>query len=162
MATATTITISARTGEQTIETYEIPDPTPEELAVAVASARSAQEQDIRTEGQRRLSLLSAPYRPEERETWTFQRDEALAWQADNSAPTPFCDTIAQNRGIPRELFLPKVIENSTLFFSASATILGQQQALLDQLSDAMKQQIEPIDKDKFEGLVAAISAVVWP
>ena len=158
---ATSVTISARTGEQTIETCEIPDLTPEELAAAVTNARSAQEQAIRTEGQRRLSLLSAPYRPDERETWTFQRDEALVWQADNSAPTPFCDTIAQNRGIPRELFLPKVIENSTLFFSASATILGQQQALLDQLS-AVTQQIEPIDQAKFEGLVAAISAVVWP
>lgn len=160
MATAIRVSCNCKTGEQTIDTYEIPDPTPEELAVTVANARLAQEQVIRTEGQRRLSLLSAPYRPEERETWTFQRGEALAWQADNSAPTPFCDTIAQNRGIPRELFLPKVIENSTLFFSASAAILGQQQALLDQLSAV--QQIDPADQAERDALMAAISAVVWP
>lgn len=157
---ATSIIHSRLTGVQTIETYEIQDPTPEELVAAVASARLAQEQVIRTEGQRRLSLLSAPYRPEERETWTFQRAEALAWQADNSAPTPFCDTIAQNRDIPRELFLPKVIENSTLFFSASAAILGQQQALLDQLSAVP--QIDPVDQAACDALMAAINAVVWP
>ena len=161
MPVSTHITISARTGEQTIETYEIPDPTPAELEATVINARSDQEQVIRTEGQRRLSLLSVPYRPEERETWTFQRDEAIAWQADNSAPTPFCDTIAQGRGIPRELFLPKVIENSTLFFSASAAILGQQQALLDQLA-AVTQQIDPIDQAKCDALLAAVNAVVWP
>lgn len=158
--TSKRIIYDCNTRTETLVICETPDPTPEELAVTVANARLAQEQVIRTEGQRRLSLLSAPYRPEERETWTFQRGEALAWQADNSAPTPFCDTIAQNRCIPRELFLPKVIENSMLFFSASAAILGQQQALLDQLSAVP--QIDPADQAERDALMAAINAVVWP
>lgn len=40
--TAAKVTVSARTGEQIIETYEIPDPTPEELAAATLAEQQAQ------------------------------------------------------------------------------------------------------------------------
>lgn len=95
--------------------------------------RGHKERLIRYEGAARLATLANPYEPAERETWPYQRAEALAWVADNTAPTPYCDIIAAGRGIPREYFIPKVLENSNLFSQASASILGQQQALIDHL-----------------------------
>lgn len=118
-----------------VELYEDPAGTAESAAIFAAcpEIRAWKERQIRSEGARRLAQLADPYEPPERETWPYQKAEAEAWAADNSKATPFCDLIAAGRGIPRELFLPKVLENSTLFAMASAQILGQQQALVDQL-----------------------------
>ncbi|HEX9078095.1 MAG TPA: hypothetical protein VF795_00825 [Desulfuromonadaceae bacterium] len=94
------------------------------------------EGQIRAEGDRRLIALASPYGDRERETWPYQRAEALAWRADNTVPTPYCDAIAGGRGVSREVFIPKVLEVSDLFTQASTAILGQQQALIDRISAA--------------------------
>lgn len=118
-----------------VELWETSDgtATSAEIFAACPYIRDHKERLIRLEGAARLSALANPYEPAERETWPYQRSEALAWVSDNAAPTPFCDIIAAGRGIPRVYFIPKVLENSTLFSQASAAILGQQQALIDRL-----------------------------
>lgn len=104
-----------------------------EIDAACPGFRGERERGIRAAGRLRLAAIATPYSPEERETWPYQREECMAYYRDNTALTPFCDAIASQRGIPRDLFLGKVKENMDLFSVASSSILGQQQALIDQI-----------------------------
>lgn len=119
-----------------------------DIFAACPLLRQWRESQIRAEGARRLNELARPYEPAERETWGYQKEEALAWQQNPATPTPFCDAVAAGRGVPRELFMTKVLENYTLFYQAAANILGQQQALIDRVN-ALED-------------VAAVLAVTWP
>jgi len=103
----------------------------EQIFAVLPGLRAWKERSLRQMGAQRLELIAEPYSEQERTTWFLQREEAVKWVADNTALTPFCDAIAEARGIPREYFLPKVLENNQLFVAASAQILGQQQALID-------------------------------
>lgn len=102
-----------------------------ELDEKLPDFRPYRERQIRARGAERLGKIASPYSPEERETWPYQREECQTFYRDPSALTPFCDSIAEQRGIPRDIFLAKVKENMDLFSAASAYILGQQQALID-------------------------------
>jgi hypothetical protein len=104
-----------------------------DVLVTFSSFRTNKEQEIRAEGDRRLMLLAKPYGPGERETWAIQAAEAEAWIRDNAAPTPMVDQIAANRGISKTVLVELIMENNSLFRTASGAILGQQQALLDRL-----------------------------
>jgi hypothetical protein len=105
--------------------------TSEDIFSAFPGIRMWKEKYIRQQGAQLLEQIAAPYSEQERTTWFLQREEAVKYAADPAAVTPFCDMIAASRGIPRELFIPKVLENNELFVQASAVILGQQQALID-------------------------------
>lgn len=59
---ATRIIKNCSTGEETIETYEIPDPTPEEIAAAEAEAQQRIATDISNRTQQRLDQFAATRR----------------------------------------------------------------------------------------------------
>ncbi|HHF5289495.1 TPA: hypothetical protein ACPO81_000543 [Haemophilus influenzae] len=77
--------------------------------------------------------LLAGYPQTEIESFYRQEKEALAWQADNSTETPMLTQIAQNRGVPFEILVEKVIEKSAQFAVAIGIIIGQRQAFEDRL-----------------------------
>lgn len=104
-----------------------------QVFTACPQLRDDLEANIRRGAAARLEKLTAPYSVQERETWPYQRAEALAWQADRKAATPFCDAIALSRNIPRTVFLAKVLENDALFTQAATQILGLQQQLIDRI-----------------------------
>ena len=55
--------------------------------------------------------LLAGYPQTEIESFYRQEKEALAWQADHNTPTPMLSQIAQNRGVPFEILVEKVMKN---------------------------------------------------
>lgn len=59
--------------------------------------------------------LLAGYPQTEIESFYRQEKEALAWQADHNTATPMLTQIAQNRGVPFEILVEKVIEKSAQF-----------------------------------------------
>ncbi|HHF7319168.1 hypothetical protein BV154_008710 [Haemophilus influenzae] len=77
--------------------------------------------------------LLAGYPQTEIESFYRQEKEALAWQADNSTETPMLTQIAQNRGVPFEILVEKVIEKSAQFAVVIGIIIGQRQAFEDRL-----------------------------
>lgn len=103
---------------------------------------------IRIEGERRLNTLAGHYLPAERETWPYQREEAMRWRDGGMQATPFCDAIAAGRGVPREAFMTAVLQNTELFSQYSSMFLGTQQAILDRIYAAQT--------------VEAIVAEAWP
>ena len=69
-------------------------------------------------------------------TWQEQANEAIAWHADNSHPTPTLDTIAKNRNVPVELLRQKAYEKTVAFRHLANTIAGQRQHFEDLLKQA--------------------------
>lgn len=77
--------------------------------------------------------LLAGYPQTEIESFYRQEKEAFAWQADHNTPTPMLSQIAQNRGVPFEILVEKVIEKSAQFAVVIGIIIGQRQAFEDRL-----------------------------
>lgn len=103
---------------------------------------------INAEARRRAAALIGGYPDFERQTWPAQEREALAWQADPAAPTPYLDGIAAVRGITPDDMRAKTLEAVLAFRSASQYLVGMRQALRDQVTAAET--------------VEAIQAVAWP
>lgn len=84
----------------------------------------------------------------ERESWPKQEAEAKAYSLDQSSQTPYIDTLATSRGIPRELLLAKVLEKVSLYEDAHARLTGIRQAKEDALKampeDCLLEDIEAI------------------
>ncbi len=67
----------------------------------------------------------------ERATWEIQRQEAVAWHADNTTPTPNLDRIAKNRGVPAEILRERTYKKTMLYQNLTMTIAGQRQHFED-------------------------------
>jgi hypothetical protein len=74
-----------------------------------------------------MGELTASYPPSEISSWERQRAEALAWEADNTEPTPWIDIAAAARNIERVSFLQRTVDKVTLFLQASAFLVGTRQ-----------------------------------
>lgn len=92
-----------------------------------------QEKAIRDEYAQRMQDVAKPYYPEERETWSIQREEALMYIADDTSEVPFITTMATARGITVLELANKIKENWDLYKIAIAQLLGEQQKQLDSL-----------------------------
>ena len=94
------------------------------------------------------AALVAGYPALERSTWHMQESEALAWQTNPAAPTPYLDAVADARGIDYDDMRNKTLGNVLLFRAASAQLVGTRQALRDAIADATTRE--------------AIEAITWP
>lgn len=81
--------------------------------------------------------MKAGYPPSEIDSWPIQEKEALAWSADPSVLTPYIDSLAAARSIPRDHYLSKTVTKVNAFRAASAAIIGKRQRLEDQVKAAI-------------------------
>lgn len=60
------------------------------------------------------------------DSWKKQEDEARAWSADNTAPTPLIDGLLISRGLgeTKAELVQKVIDNADLWATAYSEVLG--------------------------------------
>lgn len=63
-------------------------------------------------------------------TFSIQRAEAVAFNLDDKAPTPFIDNIALNKNVSRAHQIARVIEKSAEFEFLCSSICGQRQRLV--------------------------------
>ncbi|NLY16658.1 MAG: hypothetical protein GXZ05_09830 [Gammaproteobacteria bacterium] len=95
---------------------------------ATAANNAAYEQAI--------ALMTADYPPAEIQTWERQRAEALAWNEDASAETPWIDLAALARGLDREEYLVRTLAKVSAFAQASAWLTGRRQGIDDAIRAA--------------------------
>ncbi|MDG4947389.1 hypothetical protein NYR72_01825 [Actinobacillus equuli subsp. haemolyticus] len=69
----------------------------------------------------------------EQQTWQEQANEARAWFADKSHPTPKLDLLAQLRGVPADILRQKCYEKAQAFYQLSFAVAGQRQRYEDAL-----------------------------
>lgn len=109
--------------------YAPPLPTLDDL-------KAAKFEIINTDFTHAAAALTAGYPPAERLTWPVQQQEAIAWAADSSAPTPYLDGLALARGIPPDEMRQKTVEQTQLFMQASQQLVGTRQRLRDLVYEA--------------------------
>lgn len=98
--------------------------------------KNAKLSEINEKAEAMASSLTAGYPEFEMKTWPQQESESMAWNADNTAPTPMIDIMATVRGINRELYLQKTLTKVTLFRQASSNLVGQRQKYADMVAAA--------------------------
>ena len=104
--------------------------------------------------------ITGKYPQTEVDTWPLQRSEALAYDADNTAPVPFITDLAAQKPLDKNgepdvakevaRILPKV----QTYIPAAAAILGKRQALDDQID-------VQVDPGNPEATYDSIAAVTW-
>lgn len=110
----------------TEQPYIPPVPTLEE-------AKAAKLAEINTATNKTLAALTTTYPDREISTFDKQEAEARAYMADPEAPTPLLSALAKARDIDMDELVKRVIAKADAFAAASGYIIGQRQALEDQL-----------------------------
>lgn len=83
-----------------------------------------------------ISRLTSDYPASEIATWERQRAEAVAWDADLTAATPWIDMAAMARGLDRDTYLARTLAKVTAFAAVSAYFTGRRQGIDDQIRAA--------------------------
>ena len=108
--------------------------TAQERTLAVAPGEAVAV--VNVEFERAAARLLSDFPPSERLSWPIQEAEALAWNANNNAATPYIDVCASARGITRTLYLQKTLVKVQAFRAASARMIGTRQKALDAVAVA--------------------------
>lgn len=100
-------------------------------------AKAAKLSEINKAADKIMAALVSTYPDREISTFDKQEAEARAYMADPTAPTPLLSALAKARGLSMDELVKRVIAKADTFAAASGYIIGQRQALEDQL-DACK------------------------
>lgn len=100
-------------------------------------AKAAKLSEINKAADKIMAALISTYPDREISTFDKQEAEARAYMADPTAPTPLLSALAKARGLSMDELVERVITKADAFAAASGYIIGQRQALEDQL-DACK------------------------
>ena len=110
--------------------------TPEEEAERLKSLKSRKLTEINDAYQQAIATLTPTYPDDERLTFDKQEQEARAWLADNSTPTPFVDALAAGRQMDKAELVSRIIAKADAFALASGSLTGQRQRYEDMLDVA--------------------------
>ena len=95
--------------------------------------RTTIEAGIRQKYASTMSDVSSKYSKEEIDTWSVQLKEAELFLQDNSADTPFLNTLIKNRDISLNEISSRIVNNNNIYLEKVSAILNQQQKELDEL-----------------------------
>lgn len=113
-----------------------------------ALIRAAQIAQINASFEISMAAIQLSYPASEVLSWQKQEAEARAFVANQSAPTPLIDALAQARNIDKGELAARVIVKADAFASISGAAIGKRQALEDAInalpSDAPIEQITAI------------------
>lgn len=81
-----------------------------------------------------INFLTSQYTSAEISSFGVQEDEAVAWTADNLAPTPSIDLIVANRpSVDKAELVSRIIDNAAAYKSIVFNAMGKKQAYEDRL-----------------------------
>lgn len=106
-------------------------------AAKLANAKAAKLTEINTACDLAARAYLSPYPEVEISTWPQQSAEAAAYSADPGAATPLLSEIATARGLTMDDLAARVLAKETLFKTTAGALLGQRQALEDQIDSAV-------------------------
>lgn len=98
--------------------------------------KSRKLDEINDAYQQAIATLTPTYPDDERLTFDKQEQEARAWLADNSTPTPFVDALAAGRQMDKAELVSRIIAKADAFALASGSLTGQRQRYEDMLDVA--------------------------
>ncbi len=113
---------------------------------SLADLKAAKLVNVNRNFQAMADYLTAGYPPAEKETWSDQKIEAMAWDANNAIATPYIDALAAYRGIDRDIYLAKTRDKVVAYSGAAQRLVGTRQKYADQVTAASNAaQVAAID-----------------
>lgn len=106
----------------------------EKQAEQLAFYRSDLIRKLSDQTDRLKSAILVGYPQAEIDSFYRQEREARGWKEDNDYPTPMLTAIAENRGVPFEILVEKVIEKADQVAVVIGQIIGQRQKFEDRIS----------------------------
>lgn len=104
-----------------------------------------------------MSPVTSLYTAEEIASFPTQEPEALAWQADNTAPTPLIDFIvAERASVNKPTLVQRIIDNAADYKSVAGPAIGKKQDFEDQLYALKAQHEDPEQPDVTKADIDAI------
>ena len=83
-----------------------------------------------------VAQITAQYEQSEIDTWTYQKDQAEAFAADNTSAVPFLSAQSAAREITVAEMAGLITAKSTIYQTVVAGILGKRQKLTKEINDA--------------------------
>lgn len=114
-----------------VQTFKVVEYGEERLQQNLARVARDKANEARSAADQAVAPYMEEFSSVEKQTWPRQQEEVRAYLADNSAPTPTLDGLAEARGISRNLMLEKAIAKVTAFEPISVAVVGRQQAYED-------------------------------
>ncbi|WP_297813772.1 hypothetical protein [uncultured Methylophaga sp.] len=104
-----------------------------------------------------MSSVTSLYTAEEIASFPTQEPEALAWQADNTAPTPLIDFIvAERASVDKPTLVQRIIDNAATYKTVAGPAIGKKQDFEDQLYVLKAQHEDPEQPDLTKADIDAI------
>ena len=97
--------------------------------------KKLRKKDVERHYDKKFQLLNVQNFPGEKSTWEQQYNEASEYIQDTDSATPMLSLLAQKRGITVGTLAQSVISKRDAYISASADILGSQQAERDAIDN---------------------------
>ena len=114
--------------------------SPDDWDSALTDEVSTRQMQITTSNntayEQAVAKMTSGYPPSEIATWERQRAEALAWEADSAAQTPWIDLAASARRLDRTEYLTRTLSKVQAFAQASAWLTGRRQGIDDAIRAA--------------------------
>lgn len=85
----------------------------------------------------RMNVIKSNYPPDEIQSWFNQKSEAVAFKADNTAPTPLLTAMAVARTISVNDLASRVIVNANAYAATAGAIIGKRQKYEDDVNAAV-------------------------
>lgn len=130
------LTGNDRASYEALEWLDVrPKPTWEDIEGASVRAQIKSRLEYNNETYTKATdALTADYPQREKDTWSTQNEQAVAWVADPvNAATPWIDRAAAERGIDREEYLRRTLVKAEQFKILSAFLTGRRQRYEDQI-----------------------------
>lgn len=136
-----------------VQKFKVVELTDEELSYTLEACANS----IRNDVLQNTDNIAAPYMEMfsqlEINTWPKQAEEITAYLADNTAPTPNLDKLAEYRGITRAEMLEKVTAKVLAFTEMSLKVVGTQQRFEDIINGIVNDE-SMTKKEKISALQA--------
>lgn len=124
-------------GYYTPEEWEKKNAPPLPVPPTLTEAKTAKIAEIMTEYSAAFAPFKVMYPAEEREGWTEQKAEALAYLADPTAETPILSILIKQRGLGESLadFAQLVLTKSATWKTVYGYLTGQQQRMCQEVEN---------------------------
>ena len=104
-----------------------------------------------------MSPITGIYTDEDIASFPTQEAEAKAWQADNTAATPFIDGLLANRpSVDKATLVQRIIDNANTYKAVAGPAIGKKQHYEDQLYALKAQHEDPEQPDVTKADIDAI------
>ncbi len=107
-----------------------------EVALDLAEVKRLKLTEIELAAAMAIEPIASVYSQAERETWPIQEAEAVAWTANNLAPTPMLTALATARGETIADVVANVLTKAAAFKALAGATFGKRKAKIDLVNSA--------------------------